>query len=94
MPNPMTVKGAEDLRGELAHRKGALRQEISEAIAEARALIKSLNTPFTLYDEDGEAASYLGNALVQQLGFEKVSYLKDGIYGWREAGMPLVDYTP
>ena len=37
MPNPMTVKGAEDLRGELAHRKGALRQEISEAIAEARA---------------------------------------------------------
>ena len=57
-------------------------------------LIKSLNAPFTLYDEDGEAASYLGNALVQQLGFEKVSYLKDGIYGWREAGMPLVDYTP
>jgi peptidylprolyl isomerase len=57
-------------------------------------LIKSLNTPFTLYDEDGEAASYLGNALVQQLGFEKVSYLKDGIYGWREAGMLLVEYTP
>ena len=37
MPNPMTIKGAEDLRAELAHRKGALRQEISEAIAEARA---------------------------------------------------------
>jgi transcription elongation factor GreA len=37
MPNPMTVKGAESLREELAHRKGALRQEIVEAIAEARA---------------------------------------------------------
>ncbi|MAW45183.1 MAG: transcription elongation factor GreA [Gammaproteobacteria bacterium TMED243] len=37
MPNPMTVKGAESLREELAHRKGALRQEIAEAIAEARA---------------------------------------------------------
>ena len=37
MPNPMTVGGAESLREELAHRKGALRQEISEAIAEARA---------------------------------------------------------
>ena len=36
MPNPMTVKGAESLREELAHRKGALRQEIAEAIAEAR----------------------------------------------------------
>ena len=57
-------------------------------------LIKSLNTPFTLYDEGGEAASYLGNALAQQVGFEKVSYLKDGIYGWKEAGMPSVDYTP
>ena len=34
MPNPMTVKGAEDLREEVAYRK-ALRQEISEAIAEA-----------------------------------------------------------
>ncbi len=37
MPNPMTVSGAESLREELAHRKGTLRQEISEAIAEARA---------------------------------------------------------
>ena len=37
MPNPMTVKGAESLREVLAHRKGALRQEIAEAIAEARA---------------------------------------------------------
>ena len=38
MPNPMTIKGAEDLRQELANRKGSLRQEISESIAEARAL--------------------------------------------------------
>ena len=37
MPNPMTVKGAESLREELAYRKGTLRQEIAEAIAEARA---------------------------------------------------------
>lgn len=37
MPNPMTVKGAESLREELAYRKGSLRQEITEAIAEARA---------------------------------------------------------
>ena len=37
MPNPMTVKGAKNLREEVARRKGTLRQEISEAIAEARA---------------------------------------------------------
>ena len=37
MPNPMTVKGAESLREELAYLKGTLRQEIAEAIAEARA---------------------------------------------------------
>ena len=37
MPNPMTVKGAESLREELAYRKSTLRQEIAEAIAEARA---------------------------------------------------------
>jgi len=36
MPNPMTVEGAEALREELAHRKGKLRQEITQAIAEAR----------------------------------------------------------
>ncbi len=37
MPNPMTIQGAESLRQELTHRKGALRQEITQAIAEARA---------------------------------------------------------
>ncbi len=36
MPIPMTVEGAEDLREELKHRKSALRQEITQAIAEAR----------------------------------------------------------
>ena len=37
MSTPMTVHGAEALREELAHRKGLLRQEITQAIAEARA---------------------------------------------------------
>ena len=37
MPTPMTVAGAEALREELTHRKGTLRQEITQAIAEARA---------------------------------------------------------
>ena len=36
MANPMTVEGAEALREELKHRKGALRAEITTAIAEAR----------------------------------------------------------
>ncbi len=36
MPNPMTVEGAEALREELQHRKTALRQQITQAIAEAR----------------------------------------------------------
>ncbi len=36
MPNPMTVEGAEALREELKRRKGSLRGEISNAIAEAR----------------------------------------------------------
>ena len=73
------------------HSFGQLHPDFQRKFAD---LIKSLNTPFTLYDEDGEATSYLGNALAQQLGFEKVSYLKDGICGRREAGMPSVDYTP
>ena len=37
MPIPMTIEGAESLREEVAHRKTALRQEITQAIAEARA---------------------------------------------------------
>lgn len=37
MPIPMTIEGAESLREEVAHRKSALRQEITQAIAEARA---------------------------------------------------------
>ena len=36
MPVPMTVEGAEKLREELQYRKTALRQEITQAIAEAR----------------------------------------------------------
>jgi len=36
MPVPMTVSGAESLRTELAHRKTGLRQEITQAISEAR----------------------------------------------------------
>lgn len=36
MPIPMTVEGAEALRTELAERKGKLRPEITQAIAEAR----------------------------------------------------------
>ena len=37
MPTPMTLNGAKALREEVAYRKGALRQEIAQAIAEARA---------------------------------------------------------
>ena len=37
MATPMTIHGAEALREEVAHRKGSLRQEITQAIAEARA---------------------------------------------------------
>lgn len=37
MPIPMTIEGAESLREEVGHRKTALRQEITQAIAEARA---------------------------------------------------------
>ena len=36
MPIPMTVEGEESLRSELQQRKGALRQEITQAIAVAR----------------------------------------------------------
>lgn len=37
MPTPMTIEGAENLRQELQHRKSAMRPEITQAIAEARA---------------------------------------------------------
>tara|TARA_B100000886_G_C20291788_1_gene435746 strand:+ start:134 stop:607 length:474 start_codon:yes stop_codon:yes gene_type:complete len=37
MPIPMTVRGSESLRAELAQRKGEIRQSIVKDIAEARA---------------------------------------------------------
>ena len=58
------------------------------------SLIKSLNTPFVLYDEYGEAAAYLGEAMVKQLGFDNISYLEDGIYSWQKSGKPLVAHQP
>ena len=70
---------------------GQLHPQFQRKFAE---LIKALETPFILYDEDGEAAAYLGNAMVKQLGFENVSYLEDGIYGWQKSGRPLVPYQP
>ena len=83
------IKGAEMLTA--FGSSGKLHPQFQRKFAE---LIKALETPFILYDEDGEAAAYLGGAMVKQLGFENVSYLKNGIYAWKKSGRPLKAYQP
>lgn len=83
------IEGAEMLTAFAS--SGQLHPQFQRKFAE---LIKALETPFILYDEDGEAAAYLGGAMVKQLGFENVSYLEDGIYAWKKSGRPLIAYQP
>jgi len=51
-------------------------------------LIQSPDTPIMLYCRTGNRTSSLGNALIDQLGFSKVSHLTDGIVGWTKDGEP------
>ena len=83
------IEGAEMLTAFAS--SGQLHPQFQRKFAE---LIKALETPFILYDEDGEVAAYLGGAMVKQLGFKNVSYLEDGINAWRQSRRPLIAYQP
>jgi rhodanese-related sulfurtransferase len=58
------------------------------------SLIKDRDTPFLLYCRTGNRTGELGNALVNQLGFEKVIHLKNGIVQWKKQGYEVVEYEP
>ena len=55
-------------------------------------LIQSPDTPIMLYCRTGNRTNSLGNALIDQLGFSKVSHLTDGIVGWTKDGEPTVPW--
>ncbi len=56
------------------------------------SLITSPDMPFVLYCQSGERTTYLGNALVDQIGFTKASHLTGGVAEWLQTGHKLVPY--
>lgn len=57
------------------------------------SLVPSLKTPVVLYCRTGNRTTKLGNALVSQLGYSKLSHLSKGITGWIEDGLKSVPYA-
>jgi len=53
----------------------------------------SLDTPIVLYCRSGNRTSSLGNALVSQLGYSRLSHLSEGILGWASDGQKTVPYA-
>ena len=49
-------------------------------------LVQNPDTPIMLYCRTGNRTGSLGNALIDQLGFSKVTHLTDGIVGWTKDG--------
>ena len=58
------------------------------------ALLPTPETPVLLYCRLGNRTENFGMALIEQLGFSRVSHLSEGILGWTEAGHKTVIYTP
>ena len=58
------------------------------------SLVESLDTPVFLYCRTGNRTGILGDALVNQVGFTRVTHLETGIVGWKKDGLPTVSYRP
>ena len=59
-----------------------------------KALVPSPDTPVLLYCRSGSRTTNLGTALLEQLGFSKVTHLRGGILSWKAAGYDTIDYEP
>ena len=57
------------------------------------SLVPTAETPVYLYCRTGNRTSSLGNALIDQVGFNNVTHLSTGIVGWTDAGKPVVAYS-
>ena len=57
-------------------------------------LLPTPDTRVLLWCRSGYRTENLGMALIEQLGFSRVSHLSEGILGWTEAGHKTVIYTP
>mgnify|MGYP001293563062 CR=1 FL=1 len=56
--------------------------------------VPSPRTPILLYCRTGNRTNILGMALVEQMGFSKVSHLTEGIVGWKKNGYGTIAYAP
>ena len=70
---------------------GSLHHEFQQKFM---ALVPSPETPVLLYCRSGSRTTTLGTALIEQLGFSKVTHLSQGILGWKADGHETIDYTP
>ena len=55
-------------------------------------LITDVDVPILLYCRTGNRTGILGKALIDQVGQTNVSHLSAGIVGWKEQGVPIVDF--
>ena len=56
--------------------------------------VPSPATPILLYCRTGNRTNSLGMALVEQMGFSRVSHLSKGIVGWKKDGFQTITYGP
>ena len=60
--------------------------------ADFLAVVPSKNTQILLYCLIGKRSAGLGNALINQLGYQDVCHLTSGIQGWEQDGYKTVKY--
>ena len=82
------IKGAKTITA--FTKNGRLHQDFNQKFS---ALVPSLKTPIVLYCRTGNRTTKLGNALVSQLGYSKLSHLSNGITGWTKNGLKNVPYA-
>ncbi len=65
-----------------------------EFITKFQTAVPTQDTPVMLYCRTGNRTTTLGNALIQQLGYNQVSHLSHGITGWVGTGQDTTPYKP
>ena len=58
------------------------------------AIVPTPDTPVVIYCRTGNRTGIIGNALVQQLGYQDVTHLTKGIVGWTDEGEFVVPHKP
>ena len=53
-----------------------------------KALAPNLDAELVIYCHMAAGLAFLGNALIEQLGYTNVSHLSGGITAWSQAGEP------